>query len=154
MSEDRTIEQGKFSELVASTIVKKRKETQEGYVYRKYAGRMRKRTELGHPLVSGMHNAQELGPGGHSLRVRSTTDDFDLSMQQQYQISAEALAPMPAIVYDDNNSAQEGEPGRPAVERFGLAPLVSSPDLNAQPGPGSFIYGTADNKPTFPMYQY
>ena len=145
----------------------------QGYIYRKYAGRMRRRAggdRGAGPSGSAEHEhgGAEAGPGGHSTRVRLTSDDFDLSMQHHFQVRDEINAPMPIINFEETgggggggvaSAGAEGGPVNPAAERFGLFPREGSPTVVAASGPGGFLYSSGEQNQTgqgssFPMFQY
>jgi hypothetical protein len=159
LTDDRGGRGNKFGDFVESNISKARG-GEQGYVYRKYAGRLRRRGERGpSPSVAQRQHGnreEEGGPGGRSQQIRATAEDFDLSMQQHYQISADMAAPMPMIHYDEGAD----EPGAEApVERFGLFPRAGSPSVVEANGPGGFLYASgeqsgAGQSSAFPMFQY
>jgi len=145
------------SEFVSSSILQSPVATSSpGYVYRKYAGRMRRRAESGgHSAEVLTHSAQSSGPGAHSTRDLASPSDF-LTLQAQYQVSPQMTAPMPVISYGD-----EGQPGS-AGERFGLNLNTATPSgppaaSAAGAGPGGRNPVPPSSGPgssSFPMYQY
>jgi hypothetical protein len=159
LTDDRGGRGNKFGDFVEANMSKAHG-GEQGYVYRKYAGRLRRRGERGpSPSVVQRHHGnreEQAGPGGHSHLVRGTAEDFDLSMQQHYQISADMAAPMPMIHFDEGADALGAE--APA-ERFGLFPRAGSPAVVEANGPGGFLYASgeqtgAGQSSAFPMFQY
>ena len=135
LTDDRSVREGRFS---GSSSPNKPVIANKSFVYRKYAGRSRRRGDSGSFSAMLDHHAGAVGPGGHSAQVRNAPDDFDLSMQQNYHSNADISPPMPVMQTSTGAGATTQ-----AEERFGML-AASVPTVPS--GPGGFLYSSGEQR--------